>query len=272
MMKKTYFYLFLFCAISFSGHAQESAPAPKASPFSGLKIRPTLSADFLVGPTFSFSYGDFIDDQSGFTGIKYPEVTVSNSIKPRIFFALGGQARLRLFDEGIGSYFTGSLGMYYYQRGYRNVYSFDVAPAGLSITDNMVYSESYRINHVALPFLLRVGKKWFVEGGFCIVRTLGGSRTQSFSRSISGSDAYQGGFSTSESNTFALADTMLYGSPASIMINVGGQLTKGLGFRITNSFDNRTFVRTNDFSSYNLQLHLLINLFNFSPLRNETSK
>lgn len=271
-MKRTYFFSFLFSAMTLSGLAQETAPAPKASPFSGLKIRPTLSADFLVGPTLSFSYGDFIDQQSDFTGIKYPEVNVSNSIRPRMFFAMGGQGRLRLFDEGIGSYFTGSLGLYYYQRGYRNVYSFDVAPAGLEITDNMVYSESYRINHVAVPFLLRVGKKWFVEGGFCMIRTLGGTRTQSFSRSISGNDAYNGGFSTSESNTFALADTMLYGSPASIMINVGGQLTKGFGFRLTNSFDSRTFTRTNDFSSYNLQLHLLINLFNFSPLRNETSK
>lgn len=227
-------------------------------------LKPKVSADLIIGPTISFSYGEFIDEQRTFSEVSYPDAEIHGSIRPRMFFSLGGQARLSLFEEGLLSKFSASLGLFYYQRGFSHRYSFDYKRQGLDITDQMNYTERYQLNHLGLPMLLRYEDKWMVELGLIFSTTNSGKRVKKLTRSMDGDDALDGGFSTNTVDRFIIEKDQLAGSTTSIMFNVGRKFNDRFSLRLTNHFNGKSLINSTDFKSYNLQLHLIVNLFNYN--------
>jgi hypothetical protein len=256
MKSKTSLFILLLClGINLKGSCQ----------YNFLDFKPKISGDVFLGPTLSFSSGDFIDDQREFSSITYSDADIKGKIRPNIFYAVGAQGRFSLYEQGIPANFSLSLGFFYHQRGFKHIYSFNYLYENLDIEDKMNYTETYKINHVAIPFLLRYGKKWFVEAGFLFSGMMSAKRIKTLDREVSGSDATDGGFDTREVNRYLLNDAVLNNKPISLMFNVGAELNNRFSLRLTNHFNRTTFSGASDFQSYNLQLHFLINLFNLNP-------
>jgi hypothetical protein len=223
-------------------------------------FKPILKVEAFAGPSMSFGSGKFIKDHKEFSEVNYSDATISGKISPVIFFAAGGQGRVILGPEDLLSKFSVSLGLFYSKRGFTHAYSFTANNNGLNINDKMEYKEKYAVNNLSVPILIRYGNKWFAEIGPSIDHFLSATRKQFLKREVSGSDAFDGGFSTSEKVTFTLNKALFAEHRTGLIIGLGRNFTDRSSIRITNHFFSKTFAKGSDFKNYSLQLELIINV------------
>jgi hypothetical protein len=224
------------------------------------EFKPTIKAEIFVGGTVSFSTGKFINEHKVFHDISYSDADISGKVKPILFFDAGAQGRVVAGDEGLLSRFSVSLGLFYSKRGFNHIYSYTSTNSSLDINDKMEYSERYTLHHLSVPILIRYGKKWFVEAGPSIDHFVSASRKQTLTRKISGNDAYEGGFSTTEKDKQHLDKSLFEEHPAGLIIGLGTCLNDNFSIRLTNHLFTKTFTKGDDFKSYNLQLEIIFNL------------
>jgi hypothetical protein len=250
-MKTTFTFFALICSFIF--HNILSAQS--------LKLNPTIRAEIFVATTSSFSMGNFISDHQIYSESTFKDATIKQNIWPLTFGTLGGQLRILANKEGTLSNFSISTGMYYTKRGFNQSYVFTSENNG---TEKLKYTEKYTINNIVIPFLLRLGNKYFVELGPSYDYFLSATRKQKLSHSASGSGAYDGGYEVKDSETFDLNKTLFDKSSIGFTIGAGIAKSKWGAFRITNHYYKQTFATGNDFISYMIQAEIVFNLFKIS--------
>lgn len=222
---------------------------------------PEIKAEVFLGGTASLSSGKFIKDHKEFHEINYADADISGKVKPIIFFDAGVQGRMIAGQEGLLSQLSVSIGMFYSKSGFNHVYSYSSDNATLDITNKMDYSERYVLNHISVPILIRYGKKWFVEAGPSIDHFISASRKQKLTRKTSGSDAFDGGFSTTEEDKQKLDKGIFKEHPVGFILGLGTTVNDRFSVRLTNHLFSKAFEKGNNFSSYNAQIEIMFNIF-----------
>lgn len=225
------------------------------------QFKPSYNAEVFLGGSTSFSYGKFINEHKEFHEVSFSDADISGKIKPIIFFDAGGQFRVVLGEEDLLSFFSVSMGAFYSKRGFTHLYSYSSDNSAQNINDEMSYTEKYRINQISIPILIRYGKKWFIEIGPSFDHFISATRKQILKREISGSGAYDGGFSTTETNQDNLNKNLFNEHKAGFILGLGTTLGDRFSVRLTNHIFAKAYDKGSNYKSYNLQLEIMYNLF-----------
>jgi hypothetical protein len=191
--------------------AAKPAAAPKAQtpvPSTPPDIR-FLYLDLFGGYGKNTASGAYLEYQKTYYETANPDHRISGSFRQFSVWTLGLQARIQPFrkDPGIASYFSANIGFSVLRRGF----SHDVVLTNstLDYLDQTKITETYDATFLGTHFLVRGGRKLFLETGISADAFLNGTFSRELMRTTSGEKAYEGGFSTSETWNNSLGTTVM---------------------------------------------------------------
>jgi hypothetical protein len=200
-----------------------------------------LQLDLLIGGSAAFSWGEYIDYQDFFAQIEEPNTEIRGGVQPLFGANPGLRAFYRPFEDETLGQLGISIGAMLVQGGFVNRYRFNTDEPDRDLKDRGTFIERYRSNYLSIPLTLTWGQNWFGEVGLSFNRFIVGSRYHKLTRRVSGADAYNGGFNTTDTYRESLGETIIFTSQRRYLIGGGKQLGDQMALRLLCQFSGETF-------------------------------
>jgi hypothetical protein len=197
--------------------------------------------ELFLGPCVSVASGDFLNSPLSFlkSNNQTYKYTYSNT-KLRLSYQVG--ANFRLVPQPKADYFmrylSFSAGLMYQRLGYDQTITLTTVKEG-SYIDRIDLKEKYRSNYMAIPIMVRVGRRLFGEFGISADIHMNGVLDRVMERG----DLYSTD-TTANSNYLTLANTSYNTSKVQPKLSIGYCLAAG--FMFSEHFGCRFFLNTNN--------------------------
>jgi hypothetical protein len=254
---KTLIAFLLSLALSSLGKAQSDS----ALAFLGLPKLPPIQKEFLLGVNTAFAKGEYVNYVESFSHVPTDELTTVNlKVLPKISPVIGIQYRMIIPDSIFKNKLSITLGGAFFTRGMVSIQETTVIGDSLATNDKQIFKDHLKATYLSIPLSVRYGQKIFGELGVSYDRFLFATRQLKSKRSISGDDAYEGGFSNTERSMHFVKSDLF--APANWSVHIGGglQINSKSAIALHAKWNPRTFVSGNDLKNTNVQIRFMFNL------------
>ena len=221
----------------------------------------SIHIESLVGASANLAFGKYIDYHRSFHQVNERNTSVDASILPNFAPVIGVQVRHEIFKDKPLSKLGISLGIKYQQRGFTNKFN-SVHSFSTNFEDETEYIEKYRLHYLIIPANITWGERWFGNLGASYYRFFSGTNVQEISRSQTGADSFNNGFTTKDKEASKLTKDEI--KSKGLLLTVGGGYRFGAySMSINADITGKTLTRyQTNFKNLNFQLLLSKIIYN----------
>lgn len=215
----------------------------------------SIYIETLVGASANLALGKYIDYHRSFHQVNERNTSINASILPNFAPVLGVQVRHKIFKDEPLSKLGISVGIKYQQRGFTNKFN-SMHSFSTNYEDETEYIEKYRLHYLIIPANITWGERWFGNIGASYYRFVSGTNVQKISRSQTGADSFNNGFTTKDKEASKLTKDEI--KSKGLLFTVGGGYRFGAySMSINADLTGKTLTRyQTNFKNLNFQLLL----------------